>query len=218
MKKQLIISSIFLGFFLINFSGCMDLDVDEGFLQFSILNFEVEPTIIIEGDTANLSWTIIGGKSANIDNGIGNVSMSGCRIIMPESTTTYTLTATNGTTTVSATTQIIVNPAEEPFSNENISISLNISSQNESNNEIKWIVSDIEVDFLEGESLTLELLGEDYSFDLYASISYSDMDLDGYVSISDIFTVVANQDGNYYFRIKGLTTGETLFISALVHY
>lgn len=218
MKKQLFISSIFLSLFFINLSGCMDLDVNEDFLQFSILNFEVEPTIIMEGETANLSWTIISGKSASINHGIGNVSMSGSRIITPSSTTTYTLTAVNATTTISATTQIIVNPAKENFPNENISMSLNILSQNESNNEIKWIVSDIEFDSLEGESLTLELLGEDFSLDPYASISYSDIDLDGYVSTSDIFTVVANEDGNYYFRIKGLTTGETLFLSSLVHY
>lgn len=50
----------------------------------------------------------------SIDNGIGNVSLTGNRIIMPNETTTYTLTATNSTTSITATTQIIITESTEP--------------------------------------------------------------------------------------------------------
>lgn len=218
MKKQLVIHFFLIGLILTNLNGCLEVDIPDDILQFSITNFEVEPSVIVEGETANLSWIIIGGKTVNIDNNIGNVSLTGSRIIMPISTTTYTLTAFNATTTLSATTQIVVLPAEEPWPNETTSISLEIYSEKPATREIKWEVTEIEGDLVDGESLTLELLKEDLTLELYASISYTDVDLDGFVSPSDIFTVIASQEGSYYFRIRGLTTGEILFESFLVEY
>jgi len=218
MKKQLVIHFFLIGLILTNLNGCLEVDITDDILQFSIANFEVEPSVIVEGETANLSWIVIGGKTVNIDNNIGNVSLTGSRIIMPISTTTYTLTAFNATTTLSATTQIVVLPAEEPWPNETTSISLEIYSEKPATREIKWEVTEIEGDLVDGESLTLELLKEDLTLELYASISYTDVDLDGFVSPSDIFTVIASQEGSYYFRIRGLTTGEILFESFLVEY
>jgi len=89
-------------------SGCADVEIPEDLIQFQISSFKVEPSIITSGETANLSWVIIGGSSANIDNGIGAVSLSGSRIIMPTHTTTYTITALNATTSLQATVHIIV--------------------------------------------------------------------------------------------------------------
>jgi len=218
MKKQLVIHFFLIGLILTNLNGCLEVDITDDILQFSIANFEVEPSVIVEGETANLSWIVIGGKTVNIDNNIGNVSLTGSRIIMPISTTTYTLTAFNATTTLSATTQIVVLPAEEPWPNETTSISLEIYSEKPATREIKWEVTEIEGDLVDGESLTIELLKEDLTLELYASISYTDVDLDGFVSPSDIFTVIASQEGSYYFRIRGLTTGEILFESFLVEY
>lgn len=218
MSKQIIISCIFIGLLLTVFSGCLEVDIPEDVLQFSITNFEVEPNIIVEGETANLSWVVVGGISVNIDNNIGNVSLKGNRIIMPISTTTYTLTALNATKKLTATTEIIVLPAEEPWPEEETSISLEIYSEDTTNNEIKWVVTELEGDLIDGESLILELVNEDLTIDIHASISYSDVDLDDYVSPSDLFTVIASSDGFYYFRVSSLNTEEILFESFLAEY
>ena len=93
------------------FSGCVN--VPEELTQFSIVSFDVEPGIINQGEYANLSWVVISASSVNIDNGIGNVALTGHRIIQPMQTTTYILTASNATTTKSATATITVKPAQQ---------------------------------------------------------------------------------------------------------
>lgn len=106
MKKGSIVFGVGIILITLLFSGCTD--VSEDFIQFSIVSFNVEPTMIDEGEAVNLSWIVIGGVSVSIDNGIGTVSLTGTRIITPTTTTTYTLTASNSTTTLTATTQVIV--------------------------------------------------------------------------------------------------------------
>ena len=94
----------------------------------TIVTFTVAPSMIELGDTANLSWVVTGSDtSVNIDNGIGDVSLTGNRIISPTETTTYKLTATNGTSTKEVTTQIIVilNISEENNSECTPSIAFN---------------------------------------------------------------------------------------------
>ena len=108
MKKVLIlliaVMVISVGFL----SGCADLP-DEITDEMIIVSFNVDPSMIEVGESANLSWVVTGTDTTlTIDNGIGNVGLTGSRIIMPTETTTYTLTATNSTSTKTATTQIIV--------------------------------------------------------------------------------------------------------------
>jgi hypothetical protein len=86
-------------------SGCTNEETSE---EISITSFGVEPRQIQQGETANLTWVTVGATSVTIDNGIGSVSLTGIRIIMPTANTTYTLTASDGKTTKTATTQIIV--------------------------------------------------------------------------------------------------------------
>ena len=89
-------------------SGCVDLP-DEITDEMIIVSFNVDPSMIDVGDSANLSWVVTGTDTTlTIDNGVGNVGLTGSRIIVPTETTTYTLTATNSTSTKTATTQIIV--------------------------------------------------------------------------------------------------------------
>jgi len=96
-------------------SGCEEIP-NEIFEKMSVITFTVEPSIIEEGETANLSWVVTGSDTTvTIDNEIGNVSLTGNRIISPKETITYTLTASNSTSTKTATTHIIV---EEPDDNE----------------------------------------------------------------------------------------------------
>ena len=107
MKKQLIIIGIVVLLLVVGFGGCTDIDFGE-VTQFSITTFKVEPSLIEAGDTANLSWIVMSAQIVSIDNGIGNVSNIGDRIIMPTETTIYMLIAKNGTKTITATTEIIV--------------------------------------------------------------------------------------------------------------
>ena len=88
------------------FSGCVD-DPQE-ITPLSIVSFTIEPNTIAQGEYANLSWEVTGAISANIDKGIGNVTLKGNRIVQPTQTTTYILTALNETTTKSTTAAITV--------------------------------------------------------------------------------------------------------------
>jgi len=74
----------------------------------AIQEFIVTPRIIDAGMTANLSWNITGARSVSIDNGVGQVSLSGVSIVRPSATTTYVLTAENDTISITAQTQVIV--------------------------------------------------------------------------------------------------------------
>jgi len=94
-------------------SGCMDINVDEDITKMSITSFNVEPDIIELGETAKLSWMVIGADTVSIDNEIGLVSLMGDTVIQPTETTTYVLTATNNTKSITANTKIIVNELNE---------------------------------------------------------------------------------------------------------
>lgn len=107
MDKKQITIGLMLVLLILAFGGCTDMNVDE-LTQFSISKFEVKPTVINAGETANLSWLIMSAQTVSIDNGIGSVSNTGTRVIQPSKTTTYILTASNKTKTITATTQIIV--------------------------------------------------------------------------------------------------------------
>lgn len=122
MKKILIVIVVCLLSTLSFFSGCVN--VPKELAQFSIISFNVEPGIINQGEFANLSWVVISASSVNIDNGIGVVALTGYRTIQPAQTTTYILTASNATTTRSATVTITVNhESNESHENEEIIIS-----------------------------------------------------------------------------------------------
>jgi len=87
--------------------------------QSAVINsFGASPPTIAAGESSTLSWSVAGATTVNIDQGIGNVALAGSRIVMPGSTTVYTLTATNPAgTSVTATTQVIVSgttPAPTP--------------------------------------------------------------------------------------------------------
>jgi hypothetical protein len=87
----------------------------------TIVSFTASPATIVAGATATLQWNITsctvadncGGVTANID-GIGPVNLIGSVTVHPAQTTTYRLTASNAIGSVSATTQLTVNPAPVP--------------------------------------------------------------------------------------------------------
>jgi len=74
-----------------------------------------DPPTIDAGESSTLSWSVTGATTVSIDQGIGNVSLTGNRAVMPGATTVYTLTATNAAgVSVTATTQIIVSGTSTP--------------------------------------------------------------------------------------------------------
>jgi hypothetical protein len=77
--------------------------------QLPVVNsFDANPPSISAGGSSTLTWNISGATSVSIDQGIGNVALSGSRAVAPSATTTYTLTATNASGSISATCQVMV--------------------------------------------------------------------------------------------------------------
>jgi beta-lactam-binding protein with PASTA domain len=76
------------------------------------LNASVNPDTILAGQTAALSWSSSLADSVSIDQGIGEVALSGSLNVSPLETTIYTISATGagGTTTASATVTVIALP------------------------------------------------------------------------------------------------------------
>jgi hypothetical protein len=73
-----------------------------------INSFSADPTTITVGESSTLSWSVTDATSVTIDQGIGNVALTGTTTVSPATTTTYTLTATNSTGSVTASVTITV--------------------------------------------------------------------------------------------------------------
>jgi hypothetical protein len=73
-----------------------------------ILQFDATPSVINQGETSYLVWSVSEADSVSIDNGIGNVALAGQIPVSPNSTTFYTLTAKNLSGETTARTQIVV--------------------------------------------------------------------------------------------------------------
>ncbi len=86
-----------------------------------ISSFNASPPTIAAGGFSTLSWSVTGATRASIDQGIGNVALTGSRTVQPGSTTVYTLTASNAAgASATATAQILVSgtspaPVPQPF-------------------------------------------------------------------------------------------------------
>ncbi len=70
-----------------------------------IVELTVDPAQILAGDSATLTWNTTYAATVSIDQEIGAVATADLRVVAPQQTTTYTITATGsgGTTTASAT-------------------------------------------------------------------------------------------------------------------
>ncbi len=85
-----------------------------------INSFTANFTSITEGESATLSWEVNNATSLSINQGIGNVALTGSTSVSPIITTTYTLTATNSAGPITAMVTITVNPV--PIIEQNITI------------------------------------------------------------------------------------------------
>jgi hypothetical protein len=77
-----------------------------------IESFDSDPSVIRPGDDVNLSWSVIGATEVSINRGIGAVESKGARLVSPTETSTYTLTALNGSRNRSADVRVIVEEAQ----------------------------------------------------------------------------------------------------------
>ena len=73
-----------------------------------INSFTATPSYIHRGDSSVLSWSVSNADSVSITPTVGPAASSGSYTVVPDSTTTYTLTATNTGGSVSASTTITV--------------------------------------------------------------------------------------------------------------
>lgn len=75
-----------------------------------INSFTASPSTLTSGQSAQLAWTVSGATTLTIDQGIGDVTGQSTRTVAPTASTTYTLTASNPTGSVTASVQLSVNP------------------------------------------------------------------------------------------------------------
>lgn len=95
-------------------AGCTGGPITIGGQMPVINSFNASPVSISAGESASLTWTVSGATSVSIDQGIGNVALSGTRAVAPTTTTVYTLTASSPIGSVTATTQVIVTGVTPP--------------------------------------------------------------------------------------------------------
>lgn len=73
-----------------------------------IESFRADPVVVGPGSESNLSWSVIGASSVQIDPGVGEVGLNGSTKVQPDETTEYRITAVNGTINRSMTLKVIV--------------------------------------------------------------------------------------------------------------
>jgi len=84
---------------------------NEGALSDPVIHyFSADPPMITEGESSNLSWSVEEADIVSINHGVGVVTLTGTMAVNPTENTTYILTATNSTSTVTAMTTVEVNP------------------------------------------------------------------------------------------------------------
>lgn len=74
----------------------------------------INPSSFIVGNTSNLAWSSTNVNSAVINQGIGNVALSGSMVVNPLANTIYTITATGAGGVVNASATITVLPVPVP--------------------------------------------------------------------------------------------------------
>jgi hypothetical protein len=126
MKKNTIVSMIIIIFLINVIHGCTEEN------QISIEYIQVDPLIIQKGETANLSWQVIGAKTVIIDNNIGYVKKEDTMIISPIENTTYTITATYQNEMVNSSITIIVEEKKQEKDTPKVTMSANSFNKNSS--------------------------------------------------------------------------------------
>jgi len=111
-------TAVFLLALLLFASGCTWIPAttpQSAFLP-KILQFDASPSVINQGESTYLRWSVSNADAVSIDNGIGSVAMAGEIPVSPNSAIFYTLTARNLAGETTAGTQIVVEggPTTQP--------------------------------------------------------------------------------------------------------
>lgn len=93
-------------------SGTICLSACSPMPAIQISHFEVSPSVIEKGDSAQLSWEVTGADKIVLNNGIGEVPAAGTKQIKVDHSTQYILTATNAGHTSSENTTLAVRDFE----------------------------------------------------------------------------------------------------------
>lgn len=80
-----------------------------GMVKPNIVSFKADPQLIFSGSSTTLTWKVTDALSITIMPDIGDVSLSGSRLISPPNNTVYTLTATNKAGMATETVRVTVN-------------------------------------------------------------------------------------------------------------
>lgn len=75
----------------------------------TIDSFTVTPASFTAGESVTLNWSVTDADSVTIDQGVGTVAGTGSSVQAPLASTTWTLTATRGNTTITAQTSATLN-------------------------------------------------------------------------------------------------------------
>jgi uncharacterized protein (TIGR03790 family) len=76
----------------------------------TISAFTTSPASIISGGSSTLSWSVSGATSLSLNQGLGDVTSLSSKSVAPATTTTYILTATNSSGSVTALATVTVSP------------------------------------------------------------------------------------------------------------
>jgi len=74
------------------------------------ISFYANPAVLSSGGSSLLQWNVAGATDVSIDQGIGPIPSTGSKLVSPQNTTTYTLTAANAAGKTSRTLTVAVNP------------------------------------------------------------------------------------------------------------
>ncbi len=80
-----------------------------GMVKPDIVSFRADPPLIFTGSSTTLTWKVTEATSVTILPDIGDVPLSGNRLISPPNNTVYTLTATNKAGTLTESVRVTVN-------------------------------------------------------------------------------------------------------------
>ena len=113
-----------------------------------INSFSVSPASITAGGSATLSWEVTGADRVNIDPGIGNVALSGSTAVSPSMATSYILTATNSSGSITAVAQVSVDAASPPGPDASLPVIDSFTANPESillggSSKLSWAVSNV---------------------------------------------------------------------------
>jgi len=73
-----------------------------------VASFDANPGAIATGESSVLDWNVSDAAAVTIEPGIGNVALTGTRVVSPSETTVYILTATNEAGSVTATAEVTI--------------------------------------------------------------------------------------------------------------